>query len=50
LAALISRTVSLLKVLISVLNVEKVMDERSDISAEVVALCSAISRDNSLDV
>ena len=32
------------------LNVEKVREERSDISTEVVELCSAISRDNSLDV
>ena len=47
---LISREVSLLKSLISVLKVEKVNEERSDISVEVVALCSAISRDNSLEV
>ena len=32
------------------LSVENVREERSDISVEVVALCSAISRDNSLEV
>ena len=32
------------------LSVEKVSEERSEISTEVALLCSAISRDNSLDV
>ena len=45
-----SREVSLDKSEISVLNVENVNDDKSDISEEVVALCSAISRDNSLEV
>ena len=45
-----SLEVSLDKSLISVLNVEKVNEERSLISTEVVELCSAISRDNSLEV
>ena len=46
----ISLEVSLLKSDISVLNDENVSDDKSDISEEVVALCSAISRDNSLEV
>ena len=45
-----SLEVSLLKSDISVLSDENVSDDKSDISAEVVALCSAISRDNSLEV
>ena len=45
-----SLEVSLLKSDISVLNDENVSDDKSDISEEVVALCSAISRDNSLEV
>ena len=45
-----SLEVSLLKSEISVLNDENVSDDKSDISEEVVALCSAISRDNSLEV
>ena len=45
-----SLEVSLDKSLISVLNVEKVNEERSLISTEVVELCSAISLDNSLEV
>ena len=48
--ALISRDVSLDKSAISVLNVEKVTDESSDISWLVAVLKSFISRDNSLDV
>ena len=32
------------------LNEENVREDKSDISVEVVALCSAISRDNSLEV
>jgi hypothetical protein len=36
--------------MISVLSVENVSDDKSDISEEVDALCSDISRDNSLDV
>ena len=46
----ISRDVSLLRSEISVLSDEKVREDKSDISTEVVELCSAISRDNSLDV
>ena len=46
----ISRYVSLLRSEISVLSDEKVREDKSDISTEVVELCSAISRDNSLDV
>ena len=48
--ALISRDVSLLRSEISVLSVEKVSAERSDISAVVDEVKSLISRDNSLDV
>ena len=47
---LISREVSLLKSLISVLKLENVREERSLISEEVDWLNSLISRDNSLDV
>jgi hypothetical protein len=36
--------------LISVLRDENVRDDKSDISEEVDALCSNISRDNSLEV
>ena len=50
LTELISCTVSLLRLLISVLRVEKVSAERSDISEVVNELRSLISRDNSLDV
>ena len=46
----ISRDVSLLRSLISVLSVEKVSAERSDMSAVVDEVKSLISRDNSLDV
>ena len=45
-----SLEVSLDKSDISVLSEENVSDDKSDISTEVVELCSAISRDNSLDV
>ena len=45
-----SLEVSLLKSDISVLNDEKVNEERSVISAEVDELNSLISRDNSLEV
>ena len=47
---LMSRVVSLLRSAISVLSVEKVSEERSDISRVVAELKSLISRDNSLDV
>ena len=50
LTELMSRTVSLLRSLISVFKVENVSEERSDISAAVDELKSLISRDNSLDV
>ena len=48
--ALISRDVSLLRSDISVLSVEKVSAERSDISDVLDEIRSLISRDNSLDV
>ena len=47
---LISRDVSLLRSLISVLSVEKVSAERSDMSDVVDDVRSLISRDNSLEV
>ena len=47
---LISCDVSLLRSEISVLRVEKVSAERSDISTVVDEVKSLISRDNSLDV
>ena len=47
---LISRDVSLLRSEISVLSVEKVNAERSEMSAAVDDVKSLISRDNSLDV
>ena len=50
LTSLISREVSLDKSDISVLNVEKVSEDKSEISFEVAVLCSAISLDNSLEV
>ena len=47
---LISLVVSLLRSAISVLSVEKVSEERSDMSRVVAELRSLISRESSLEV